>query len=93
MKKLLIILPILFLLAAGCNNSEDSEDAIVLQPMKSSAQTPNPIMNTIDEISNGFNQSVTTEEQLSLESDSMIINSDKSEIIKSSEEVYNESAN
>lgn len=99
MKKILLIIPVLFLLAAGCQKNSDSgtnavESTSATQTnAQTNAQSNTQSTSKVDTLINGLDQSVSSEEQSSTQSDADIVNSGSTDIINSSGEVSNASQN
>jgi len=87
MKKILLILPVVLLLAVGCHSKTSTDTGY-------NAPTPaaQPV-SKVDATVNSLDQSVQAEEQASTESDADIVTSDKDPVINGSEEVSNASQN
>lgn len=87
MKKLLLILPAILLLGAGCSAPTKEIDSN--QQPTSQVESSNKV----DDMVNNLNQSVSAEESAATESDTDIITSDKNLIINNLEEISNASQN
>ncbi len=84
MRKVLLILPVVFLLAAGCNSKTNMESSTDGEPTIRSSSKVDLMLNDLD-------LSVSREEKSSIRSDADLTNSDSTIIIKGSEEVSNAS--
>jgi hypothetical protein len=86
MKKILLILPLVFLLASGCNR-----DTKTVNESKSQVQVETKSTDPIDATVDALGQSVDSEQSLQAESDADVVNSDQATIINASNGVTNES--
>ncbi|GEM_PF-3072614 len=88
MKKFLLVLPAILLVGAGCSSSTSTgykQTPPATPPVSRAAQ--------VDALATGLSQSVSAEEQTTIESDTDVITSDREIILNGSEDVSNASQN
>ena len=90
MKKLVILLPVLFLLAAGCDtNTKTSETNDPSAAMSASSDSSKQTNSKADAVVNDLISDISAEESASTQSDTSIVSSDSEVIINSAEGVSN----